>query len=46
MADGTSVDFSLMSSDTGGAVSANYSFEVLETGDTFDVSLQVECSTP
>ncbi len=46
VADGTSVDFSLMSSDTGGAVSANYSFEVLETGDTFDVSLQVECSTP
>ena len=46
VADGTSVDFSLMSSDTGGAVSANYSFEVLETGDTFGVSLQVECSTP
>lgn len=46
VADGSSVDFSLMSSDTGGAVSANYSFEVLETGDTFDVALQVECTTP
>jgi hypothetical protein len=46
VADGSSVDFSLMSSDTGGAVSAKYSFEVLETGDTFDVALQVECSTP
>ena len=46
VSDGSSLDFSLMSSDTGGAVSTNYSFEVLETGDTFDVSLQVDCSTP
>lgn len=46
VSDGSSLDFSLMSSDTAGAVSANYSFEVLETGDTFDVSLQVDCSTP
>ena len=45
VSDGGSANFSLMSSDTGGVVTANYSFQVLETGDTFDVSLEVDCST-
>lgn len=43
---GDGVSFSLISSPTRGTVSMDYSFEVLETGDTFAISGYVNCSTP
>lgn len=43
---GDGVSFSLISSPTQGTVSMDYSFEVLETGDTFAISGYVNCSTP
>lgn len=46
ISDGSSVPFSLLSSDTNGSVTISYSFEVAETGDTFDVAGQLNCATP
>lgn len=43
---GDGVSFSLISSPTPGTVSMDYSFEVLETGDTFAISGYVNCATP